>query len=302
MHKGYLFVFLGLLLVITVIPAVLVALGSDSSPSLADPSAKKSVDEPKWKVRVYLTEEKRVVEIPLDQYVCGVVASEMPADFPLEALKAQALAARTYIVDRMEKGDFKDMAEWGEKAKSAYVTDTVQHQVYTTNEELHRKWGNQYQQNWERIYEAVEGTKGKIITYHGKPIYAAFFSTSNGRTENSEDYFDKKYPYLRSVPSPWDETSPKFVQHQSFLLSQLIDKLEQLLGRKFSQPTATGDPLLKVIDRTDSQRVARVRVGDKFLSGRKIREALHLPSSDFDWKIKGNRVLITTKGYGHGVG
>ncbi|MBH8608111.1 stage II sporulation protein D [Thermoactinomyces sp. CICC 10521] len=302
MHKGYLFVFLGLLLVITVIPAVLVWIGSDSSPTLADSGATKSVDEQKWKVRVFLTEEQRVVEIPLEQYVCGVVASEMPADFAMEALKAQALAARTYIVDRMEKGNFKDMAEWGEKAKSAYVTDTVQHQVYTTNEKLHREWGNKYQQNWKRISEAVAATKGEIITYQGKPIYAAFFSTSNGQTENSEDYFNEKYPYLRSVSSPWDEISPKFLQQQSMSLTQLIGKLEKSLGIKISLSASTGEPLLKVINRTQSNRVAQVRVGDKLLSGRKVREALNLPSSDFSWKITGDRVQITTKGYGHGVG
>jgi stage II sporulation protein D len=253
-------------------------------------------------VRVYLTKEKRVVEVPLESYVRGVVASEMPSDFELEALKAQALAARTYIVVRMMKRDFNDMGKWGKVAQTAYVTDSVQHQAYTTDEKLRRKWGKNDQANLKRIDEAVEETKGRIITYHGKPIYAAFFSTSNGRTENSEDYFGKKYPYLRSVASPWDRQSPKFIQQKSFHLSVLIHKLEQETGKKIAIPVTTGKPPLQVVKWTDGERIDRLRVGDTLLSGRKIREALNLASSDFRWQILGDRILITTRGYGHGVG
>ncbi|PTX62533.1 stage II sporulation protein D [Melghirimyces profundicolus] len=303
MHKGMILLTALLIGVMVAVPAILVSFDRDA------PYAKKSGGESGsaiWKsgpiVKVYLTKENRVEKVPLEAYIRGVVAAEMPADFHVEALKAQSLAARTYIGDRLSKGKFEGMAKWGGQAKGAHVSDTVDHQVYLTDEKLKEQWGDHYRAYSARINQAVRETRGKMIFYGGKPIYAAFFSTSNGQTENSEDYFSTAYPYLRSVPSPWDKESPKFRDQKKFELKEFISRLSDHTAKEVAVSAAAGGDWLKVTERTDGGRVSKVRVGDQEFTGRQVREALELPSADFNWKIKGGQITFTTEGYGHGVG
>ncbi|MBA4495977.1 stage II sporulation protein D [Paenactinomyces guangxiensis] len=307
MQKRLLFLTVTLIIVILIIPALLVAFQTDPSPQSASASTVRQVNSTANKdsspvIRVYLTHEKRVEEVPLESYIRGVVASEMPVNFHVEALKAQALAARTYIIDRLVKKDFSDMSRWGKAAESAVVTDTVQHQVYSTDQQLQKKWGTNYKNNIKKIDEAVRATRGKIITYKGKPIYAAFFSTSNGRTENSEDYFSAKYPYLRSVDSSWDQQSPKYEGVKTLRLDDLTRKLQKKTGKSIALPTSSGQRMMQVLERTSGNRISRIQIGDQKFTGREVREALQLPSSDFSWEIKGKKVVVKTRGYGHGVG
>ncbi|UFT98916.1 stage II sporulation protein D [Radiobacillus kanasensis] len=238
-------------------------------------------------VEVYRTDAKKVEEVPLESYVVRVVASEMPADFELEALKAQALAARTYVINFLEHNNKKI-------PEGADVTDTVQHQVYKNDEELRATWGSDYNWKMEKITKAVAQTKGEIITYEKQPITPAFFSTSNGYTENSEDYWSDKLPYLRSVESPWDLDSPKYMDQKILTVAEV----EKALG-------ITLDPNAKAvakISHTEGKRVAEVVIGGKTFTGRDIRQKLELRSSDFDIEQKNNHLIFTTKGYGHGIG
>ncbi|WP_124728472.1 stage II sporulation protein D [Staphylospora marina] len=291
-----------LLLLILLVPAVLVSLADDPGTSDVRNESEKGVPTGGPKVRVWLTREQRVEEVPLEVYIRGVVASEMPADFHPEALKAQALAARTYIVSRLMKDKLSDMEKYGKEGSSAHVTDTVTHQVYSTDQALRKAWGKKYAENLAKVDRAVRETAGQIITYEGKPIYAAFFSTSNGRTENSEDYFTSGHPYLRSVDSSWDRESPRYLKTISFPLKEMIQKLEQGTGTRIALQTTGGEPLVQVLQRTAGNRVSRVRIGDEVFSGRKVREVLGLPSSDFTMTVRGDTVQIVTRGYGHGVG
>jgi stage II sporulation protein D len=301
MRKQLVVVLLVLSMLILLVPALLVSFGEDrQTPAEAGGVMPENQSGPM--VRVWLTREKRVEEVPLETYIRGVVASEMPADFHPEALKAQALAARTYIVSRLMKGRLSDMARYGEQARGAHVTDTVAHQAYSTDKALRKIWGARYPENLSRVEKAVRETAGKIIVYDGKPIYAAFFSTSNGRTENSEDYFATRYPYLRSVESPWDRESPRYLSTVSLPLKEMIRRLERATGAKLSVRAGAGEGIVQVLDRSDGKRVSRVRIGDEIFSGRKVREALGLASSDFSLEVEGNRVKITTRGFGHGVG
>lgn len=299
MQKKLIFLLVTLTLVILLIPTLLVSMQSD--PPAPAVSAHPDQEE-ESKIRIYLTKEKRVAEIPLESYIRGVVASEMPAYFHVEALKAQALAARTYVVERLMKKDFSDMERWGNVAATAHVTDTIQHQVYSTDEQLRKQWGTDYEVNLAKIDLAVRATHGQIITYQDRPIYAAFFSTSNGRTENSEDYFTAKYPYLRSVESVWDKESPKYERVHTINISELTQRLEKYSGRPVALPASVGESLFKLLGKTEGNRISQVQIGDQKFSGREVREALQLASSDFSWNIKGNQVVITTRGYGHGVG
>ncbi|MFV8826349.1 stage II sporulation protein D [Alkalihalobacterium sp. APHAB7] len=246
-------------------------------------------------IAVYRSQESRIEEVPLEEYVVGVVASEMPASFEIEALKAQALTARTYILKQMLEPSDIAMPD------GAMVTDTVHHQVYKNLEQLKQEWDKDFEWRINRIREAVLQTQGQVLTYNGEPITAAFFSTSNGFTENSEDYWPNEIPYLRSVESPWDTHSPRFTATTTLS----IGEFQQKLGVQLPSDGSVGE----IIKRTDGKRVAKVNINGKEvnkngdeLTGRFVREKLGLDSSDFKWSRQGDQVVIETRGWGHGVG
>lgn len=244
-------------------------------------------------IRVYITKENRVETVPLETYVQGVLAGEMPIDFEIEALKAQAIAARTYIVRRLKLGNDKET-----QAKQADVLDTTQHQVYVPLAKLEQRWeGEAKEQNLAKLKQAADETKGQIMTYEGEPIEAAFFSTSNGYTENSEDYWEQPLPYLRSVASPWDEgLSPRYEE------SVVVEKDEFYRKLGLSGKSASKKLSIKVMERTAGNRIKTVSINGSRFSGREVRERLGLASSQFSWKIQKDKVTITTYGFGHGVG
>src|SRR5690625_369532 len=292
--KGVLF-FASVLMVILLIPALIVApsaTGSELDSASQDTenpqkkNAKSSESTPSLSVAVMRSESENVESVPLESYVEGVVAAEMPVDeFEIEALKAQALAARTYIVDHLLNNSDSDESD---------VTDTVQHQAYKNEDELKTMWGNDFDENIKKLREAVTSTEGEILTYDNAPILPAFFSTSNGFTENSEDYWENEVPYLRSVESPWDEESAKFLDQKTVT----IEETEQLLG--INLPKNSAIPIETT--RTEGNRVAELNLGEHSISGRDVREKLELRSSDFTIKQKDNHLIFTTKGFGHGIG
>ena len=285
-------------IVIIFVPAMLVLPFSDdqSSGKLAEnieqkgtnQGSNKNAKEVAVEVAVYRTASKEIQKQPLESYLIGVVAAEMPADFEKEALKAQALTARTYIVNQLIQNNRTGLPD------DADVSDSEMHQVYKNDKELKVLWGSDYSWKIKKITEAVQETSGQILTYEGDPITATFFSTSNGYTENSEDYWKSSYPYLKSVSSPWDTNSPKFYSK----VAMTVAEFEQKLGVNVSNSSQIGT----IIERTSGKRVGVVEIGGKKLTGKQIREKLNLMSSDFDWERQGNQITITTKGYGHGVG
>ncbi|MGG6312849.1 stage II sporulation protein D [Paenibacillus macerans] len=262
-------------------------------------------------VRVYLTRTGAVETVPLEQYVTGVLAAEMPADFELAALKAQAIAARTFIVRRLAAGDTSGIA--GNKAD---VNDTVEHQAYLSRAVL-ADWPKQGKsEQLAKLRQAVRQTEGLVMTFRGQPITASFFSSSGGYTENSEEYWSLKIPYLRSVPSPWDAAiNPKNRETLEMPLTQLYGKLGQAvpesvqaamaaIGRGDAKASAKLSPakLFKTLSWTSGRRVKEIRIGDRVYTGREVREKLDLRSSQFTLAVDGDTVKITTYGYGHGVG
>jgi stage II sporulation protein D len=240
-------------------------------------------------VSVYRANAKSVDHMSLDDYLVGVVACEMPAEFEVEALKAQTLAARTYVINRLlnKPSQLPDGAE---------VMDTTADQVYKSRLELKQLWGKDYTWKIKRIEQAVTETEDQIMTYQGQIIQTpSFFSTSDGYTENAENYWVAKIPYLKSVPSPWDKTSPKYKK-----TTQLsVAKVEAQLG---IQLPAQEGVLGKVTKWTTGKQVGEFLIAGKTFTGREVREKLGLPSADFSMSRKGNEVIITTKGFGHGVG
>ncbi|WP_226527967.1 stage II sporulation protein D [Metabacillus niabensis] len=292
--KPILFAFGGLFIIILLIPTLLVTPFMEQSKGKLGEEltvAKSEVPvlaESPLDVPVYRSQTKLIESIPLEEYVIGVVASEMPAEFETEALKAQALAARTYITKQLMNGPIST-------PDGAVVTDTQMHQVYKNPEELKAIWGDEYESKLQKITAAVAATQGKILTYQDQPIDASFFSTSNGYTENSEAYWTEAIPYLKSVKSSWDKNSPKFYDKKVIT----IKDFESTLGVKLDTSSGT---VGKITELTPGKRVAKVEIDGKQFTGRQIREELGLKSSDFTWEIKGDSVVIETKGFGHGVG
>ncbi|APB69304.1 stage II sporulation protein D [Paenibacillus polymyxa] len=249
-------------------------------------------------VRVYVTSTGRTETLPLEQYIVGVVAAEMPPSFEGEALKAQAIAARTFIARRLLADDTS-----GAPA-GADVTDTVKHQAYISKAKLTREWGHSGKSaELAKIQQAVRDTKDTIMVYEGKPITASFFSTSNGYTENSEDVWARAVPYLRSVSSPWDkQLAPRYTETVTLSRQSVFDRLG-LSRTAIAASTGGGRmPEIRILSKTEGHRIKKIEVGGSIFTGPEIRNKLGLRSAEFTWKAEGDRIAITTYGYGHGVG
>ncbi|WP_090396402.1 stage II sporulation protein D [Natribacillus halophilus] len=279
--------------ILIVLPSLLVLLfsgteegtGSATEPvSEPDTSEEEESGEPDSEVvvPVYRDAQDTVEEVELEAYVAGVVSAEMPSDFEMEALKAQALVARTFIVQQMEHNS-------DDVPGDAIVSDTTDHQVYQSAEE----WEGGAEER-DKINAAVEATAGEIVTYDDSPITASFFSTSNGYTENAEDYWETSLPYLQSVESPWDEDSPRYENTARYSVAEV----EQQLGVTIPEDA----DFTTNKETTEGERVESVTIGEESFHGREIREALDLDSSDFEWQREGNEIVINTRGWGHGVG
>ncbi|GAA0605129.1 stage II sporulation protein D [Virgibacillus siamensis] len=287
--QGILF-FATMVTIILIIPTLIVLpYVADNEQHNADEAESDQVDislgDSPFSVAVMRASSEKVEDVPLETYVARVVASEMPAEFELEALKAQSLAARTFIVNHMVSQDSSGKSD---------VTDTVSDQVYHSKQELRDLLEDDFEWKMEKVKKAVKATKGEILTYNDAPITASFFSTSNGYTENSEDYWENKVPYLRSVKSPWDKGSPKFLDQEIFTIA----KVEDVLGVKLPN---SGDINME-ISRTEGKRVGQLTIAGKKISGRKVRQKLELQSSDFTIEQKNDHLIFTTQGFGHGVG
>ncbi len=248
-------------------------------------------------IRVYSHEQDTILEMNLENYVAGVVAAEMPGEFELEALKSQAVAARTYAVKNMVM--FGGSGVTG-KPGADVSTDYQQSQAWISSEKLKERWGTQYERYWGKINRATQETRGEVITYNGEFINAVFHSTSGQRTASAKEVWGFDYPYLMSVPCSWDEKSPRYQERKEFALADI----EQLLGAETQVVAAVqnGSGITQIIDNTQSGRVGQIRIGNKVLSGLTVREKLNLHSTRFNVEIQGGKMIFNTIGYGHGVG
>ncbi len=234
------------------------------------------------KVRVKQTESGNIVEVPLEEYVAGVVAGEMPITFETEALKAQAVAARSYVLKKIEQNYKNDYD----------VVDTVLNQVYLDDESLKNKWKDKYEERIQKIKKVVLDTKGEYLTYDGKVIEAFFFSTSSGLTENCEEVFVEALPYLRSVDSHYDEISPVYETEKVINYAEFCNKLgiENVpLNINITKTTSTG-------------RIKNITINGVNFTGNQVTQKLGLRSNYFEIKQDNDNIIVTTKGYGHGVG
>lgn len=220
----------------------------------------------------------------IEDYLIGVVSSEVPVSFEIEAIKAQAVAARTYAMKQIENS----------KSRDYDVTDDVMTQVYQDDNKLREKWQNNYDEYINKIKECISSTEGEYITYDNQIIYAFFFSTSNGKTEDNKNVFGADLPYLKVVDSSFDENETKsFITKKEFNLNDFYNKLDI----NYSDELNITD-----INKTESGRVNNLKINGIMFKGRNFQSKLSLRSTDFEITRDGDKVIIQTKGFGHGVG
>lgn len=292
----FLFVVTFVIVVMVGIPWLLVQPGGQGSPAGSAPTGLDRLDVP---VRVFQKESNKVFTLPLEEYVAGVVAAEMPASFAPEALKAQAVVARTYAVARMRL--FGGQGCKGHP-EADVCGDPADGQAWVSQEALRRRWGElRYSANWRKVRAAVTQTRGVIVVYANRPIDAVFHAASGGRTEDAERVWGQAVPYLRSVASPGERAARYEGARVTFTLADLAARTGVPLS-EIETLKRQGKPAMAILERTPSGRVDRLRIGREVFTGKDVRKALGLNSTLFSLRVSGNLLEVNTKGYGHGVG
>lgn len=218
-----------------------------------------------------------------EDYIKGVVAAEMPVSFEMEALKAQAVAARTYAIKHYDGRDPKNL-----------------YQAYVSIEDMKKNWGSNFEKNYKKISDAVDSTRGETIKYNNEMIEAVFHSTSAGLTENSENVWANSLPYLKSVDSHVDEQAPNFQQQKKIPIKQVCEKINNKYGTDLSAKNFMDKFIIG--ERTKAGYIKNINICDKKVSAMQIRMLLGLRSTNFNFVKNGDNIVFTTKGFGHGAG
>ena len=246
-------------------------------------------------IKLYHTKTGDVEELPIDEYLYGVVRSEMPVKYEIEALKAQAVVARTYTIYQITHSK--------EKHNNADICDNYACcQAWISKEDRFAKWEElDAEGNWQKIVDAVNSTQGKVITYNGDVIDAFFHSNSGGITETASNVWGgQNFPYLKSVETSGEDEYSEYNSEVEISKDELTNKLKE----KHSEIEINyeEDDVIKIIEFTESGRVKKIKFGNVEIAGTEARTILGLKSTNFNFEIRDNSVIFFVKGYGHGVG
>lgn len=246
------------------------------------------------KIKLLHASSGEVEELDLDTYLLGVVSSEMPANFEEEALKAQALVARTYTIYKIINGSKHENADICDDSKCC--------QAWITKENRLNKWNEEDRENnWSKIEKAVNGTKGKIITYEGKPINAFFHSNSGGTTDTATAVWGgTNYPYLQAVQTSGEDAYTQYASELSLSKEEFVSKIKEYHS-DFTIDFNSSEQI-QILDYTEGDRIKTIKIGNLNLSGVEIRNIFGLKSAKFEINIEGDNVKFKVIGYGHGVG
>lgn len=254
--------------------------------------------DPILRIDVYYAEKGTVVGLDLEEYVKCVVASEMPASAGLEALKAQAVLARTYAARKM-----RILGGTPSRQDADVTSDYRKDQAWVPQEVLKQRWGAvTYWLNWPKIERAVEETRGLIVSYNGTPAEVVFHSTCGGKTEAAKDVWSKDLPYLQSVACNFCQHSPYFKPETVTIpLSKVSSALASLgVAVPVSKLAGSGFPSVSQVSSTG--RVKEVVVAGERIRGLEFRMSLGLRSTALSWSVRGDNAVFQVRGYGHGVG
>lgn len=247
------------------------------------------------KIKLLHTSTKKIEELPIDEYIYGVVAAEMPASFEEEALKAQAVVARTYtlykIVNNKKKHGEADICD-----------DFSCCQAWISKKDRLAKWEEKNREDyWKKIVNAVNSTQGKMITYEGKPINAFFHANSGGTTESPINVWGGTgYPYLQTVATTGENTYKQYSSKVNVSQKEFEEKIKKQ-HNDFKINFKEKD-CIKIEEYTDGNRVKIIKVGNLKLSGVEIRNIFELKSANFKVTMENENIKFEVTGYGHGVG
>lgn len=227
--------------------------------------------------------DNSIIKVPLEDYIVGVLAGEMPIDFEEEAFKAQAVAARSYVLIKMKENMNNDYD----------VVDTVQNQVYLDYTYLKNAWKNNYIKNINKLKKVVKDTKGQYLEYNGEIAQTMYFSTSTGVTENCKEIFGNDVSYLTSVDSKWDNISPLYETSQEYNINEFFQKLNLPYSNVLN---------ISYIKRTSTGRNIKLMINNNIYNASDIMQIFNIKSTFFDITKNNNIIKISSKGYGHGVG
>ena len=236
----------------------------------------------------------KLLEITPLEYMIGATASEMPPDWPDEALKAQAIASHSYVLY------LRDQLEPDKQKEGWLLVDPARRQGFMTREVLQSYWGEGFEQNWNKFESLFSPLVDTILTYDGQPASAAYHAISPGRTEASENVWNESLPYLCGVDSSCDLSAENYSTTVTYTFQQMADAL----SGNFSGMNLSGYPgdWFKEPTRTPAGMVDRIECCGVFLRGTDLRRALGLRSAAFSIEYTDNVFAVTTLGYGHGVG
>lgn len=236
-------------------------------------------------INLYLAKENTVIKLRLEEYLVGCVAAEMPASFELEALKAQAVCARTYAI--------RKLLDNHKYPHGADLTDDITTcQAYISAEEFYDRHPQNSKKLLSKVKTAVSETKGMVMLYDDKPIDALYHSTCGGKTASSEEVWGNKVAYLQAKNCPYCQDSKHYSSVQVFSYTDL----NNVLGTKVSV-----DSSIKV-NHSNSGRALEIWIGNTKISAAKFRAILNLPSTWVNFTNSANKITINSRGYGHGVG
>ncbi len=244
-------------------------------------------------IRVYDHRADRLITMDLEEYVVGVVAAEMPVRYDFEALKAQAVASRTYTLYGVLHGGCQTNPD------ADVCTNSKCCQAFSSHDRMQQTWGDDYVKNYNRVAQAVIETAGEVITYDGKIADALYHACSGGRTEDSENVYANALPYLRGVDSPYEEP----MRTEDVPIG--FDALIALITEKYPESGVTEDNAAEEIGIAEtygSGRVKTLRLGKTVITGKQARNLFDLRSTMFTVTWSEDGIVFHTKGYGHGVG
>lgn len=295
--------------VLCVIVAVIMLLTPMAAISFGEPTSEKTpetqfVDDETVKtdsdeiekedtISVFMTSDNKAEVMDMRDYIIGAVSAEVPASYDDDAIKAQALAAVTFAEYRKQNGGEEDI-------DGADISDdSSRHQGYMSKEEMQEKWGEAFDTYYEKVSDAVDDVLGKVITYDGEPIMAAYHAISSGKTESAENMWGKNIAYLRSVDSEWDKDSTRYSSEVIITSGELKDLLEDVEKADFSGDESDW---IKIKNTSESGTVLEAEICGVRMTGMEIRNLLSLRSPTFEVEYNDGDFIFSVCGYGHGVG
>lgn len=247
--------------------------------------------------RVLQISSGQVSEVPVRDYIIGAVCAEMPASFEPEALKAQAVVCHTYAVRRQMKENSSPDTE----LKGAdFSDDSSKYQAYFTADQIKSFYGEKYEEYYSKVCLAVDEVLNEILVYDNQPAVTAFHSMSSGFTESAENVWGYEIPYLVPVSSTEDMSASQFEETVDFTASELFTRFTLAYPDIRLEGDKSG--WIKINKVSDSGTVLSMTVGNKEISGLEFRSVLSLKSACFSVSCSDEKISVTTKGYGHGVG